>query len=866
MGGGLLIAVMAVIHVYVAHFAVGGGLFLVLTEMKGYRENSQPILGYTRKHSKFFLLLTMVFGGLTGVGIWFTISLLNPGATSTLIHTFVFGWATEWVCFVGEIVALFIYYYTFGKMRKIDHLLIGWLYFIFAWLSLVLINGIIGFMLTPGDWLETKSFWDGLFNPSFWPSVFFRTALAFVLAGVFGFVTSVFIKERDFRENMVRYCAKWLLAPFLFMLVFAYWYFNVLPPDPQAMILGSSPEIIPFLKTFVWVSAILFLGGLIMAIRMPGGVKRSLAFVLLFIGLMYMSSFEWIREAGRRPYIIYGHTYSNSVLKGTEQRINEQGILKTAKWVQNREITGENILEAGKEIFRLECMSCHSVHGPMNDIVPLTRKFSVFGMDSQLNGLGKINNYMPQFMGTKQERMALARYIVEVLHGKKETHFKVSKKDLPFEIPAFDEEKDEYVLLAWNNIGMHCISDSDPYWALLPYGNDLYAQLIRREELPEVVTEGVELAYAVEPGFEHPSKHVRFWDYAEPLLGKKFKKDIGLSGNGLKGAMKLEEDHGAFVANFIPVVPYPDDGSYNPYPMFTIEARDIETGKILARTKVVAPVSTEMGCRNCHGGKWRVAGVAGITDDTAIDVLAVHDKISKTNLLKLGGKGQPRLCKSCHPDDALKAKGNPELLNLSAAMHGWHANYLTDRGTEACFKCHPSSPDGATKFFRGHHAKNFDCTSCHGTLEDHALSLLKAEHTAGKKGAARLMKHLKPRSVETLEKMNPRIPWINQPDCQNCHVDYERPDPGNVTAFNRWTKDLKELYRFRHDDTGSLMCEACHNSPHANYPATNKYGRDRDNIQPLQYQKNRKTIGANNCKLCHTIDMDSEVHHENSLK
>jgi site-specific recombinase len=33
-GGGLLIAVMAVIHVYIAHFAVGGGLLLVLTELK----------------------------------------------------------------------------------------------------------------------------------------------------------------------------------------------------------------------------------------------------------------------------------------------------------------------------------------------------------------------------------------------------------------------------------------------------------------------------------------------------------------------------------------------------------------------------------------------------------------------------------------------------------------------------------------------------------------------------------------------------------------------------------------------------------------------------------------------------------------
>ena len=87
-GGGLLMVVIAVVHVYVAHFAVGGGLFLVLTEMKAYRESDGDILAYVKAHTRFFLLLTMVFGGITGVGIWFTISLLSPSATSTLVHTF----------------------------------------------------------------------------------------------------------------------------------------------------------------------------------------------------------------------------------------------------------------------------------------------------------------------------------------------------------------------------------------------------------------------------------------------------------------------------------------------------------------------------------------------------------------------------------------------------------------------------------------------------------------------------------------------------------------------------------------------------------------------------------------------------------
>ena len=42
----LLIAIVAIVHVYVAHFAIGGGLFLVLTEAKADRENDKGIRNF----------------------------------------------------------------------------------------------------------------------------------------------------------------------------------------------------------------------------------------------------------------------------------------------------------------------------------------------------------------------------------------------------------------------------------------------------------------------------------------------------------------------------------------------------------------------------------------------------------------------------------------------------------------------------------------------------------------------------------------------------------------------------------------------------------------------------------------------------
>lgn len=441
----------------------------------------------------------------------------------------------------------------------------------------------------------------------------------------------------------------------------------------------------------------------------------------------------------------------------------------------------------------------------------------------------------------------------------------VEARELPVAIPPFDKQTDAYVLLAWNNLGMHCISDSDPYWILLPPANDIYAQLVKRGDSPEIVTHGVEISYQVEDGFEYPQKQVRFWEFADQLLGADLPEGVGVGGLKVNGVMTLEENHRAFTATFVPVVPYPEEGGYNPYPIFTITARDKETGEVLATTRTVAPTSTEMGCKNCHGGGWRVAGLAGFSDDTSLDVLAMHDKNSGTDLVEKARNGEPMLCQSCHADPVLGTEGDPELLNFPAAIHGWHANYLTDReGMQACVACHPARPDGPTQCFRSHHSQFMDCTNCHGTMEDHALTLLKKEAEAGKKGAAALMANLSPRQVETLEEIKPRTPWVNLPDCLNCHEDFQMGM--TVDAFNTWTSGTDTLYRNRHDQMDAMMCQACHGSTHAVYPATlNKLGSQRDSIQPLQYQGNDRPIG-NDCTVCHTVQPEFEGHHPNSLR
>ncbi len=863
LGGGLLIAMMAVFHVYISHFAVGGGLFLVLTEEMGHRENNPAILEYVRKHAKFFLLLTMVAGSMTGVGIWFTIALLNPGATSVLIHNFVFGWAVEWVFFLIEIISLFIYVSTFDRLDRRTHLLMGWIYFGAAWMSLFIINGIIDFMLTPGRWLENHDFWSGFFNPTFWPAFFFRTFLALMLAGLFGFLTATWIKEPGLRLKMVRHCALYLLAPFFLLLAATWWYKAVLPAELQNLIFTEMPEMRPFISGFIRLSPVLVLGGLVMATRLPVMLKRPIAVIMLLTGFIYLGCFEFVREGGRRPYIIRDYMYSTAILKKDMARVRQNGLLKEAKWVRNREITTDNRLAAGREIFNILCLNCHSIGGPVNDISPIAANFIPSGLDGMIEGMDNTHPFMPPFAGNAEERAALAWFLTNGLHGSQDPTSATTPeiKVRQTIIPPFSSESDEFVLLAWSELGICSISDSFNYWMLRPPAAALHAQLIRRGETPEIVSEEVTITYRIEENFANQTDEVSLWRNVESLSGKTLQENPDPAGNGLSGNMRAEEGH--FRSELVPVLPYPEQGGYNPYPRFTIEAKDGE-GKLLAKTKVVMAVSTEMGCRNCHGGSWRVDGRTGFSRETAANILKTHDRLSGTNLLGRAGSGSPTHCQSCHADSGLKGKHG--LLNLSAALHGYHANFLREEEAESCAYCHPSSPFGATRCLRGIHLQiGLDCTSCHGFLEDHALGLLKAEQEKGKERAGVLMSYLQPRQVDSVDKIVVREPWRNEPDCLTCHVDFQAPETDS--AFNRWTASRTGLFRNRRDVSGQIFCAACHSSPHALYPAQNDYGENLDNIQPMQYQGNSLPIGSNmNCAVCHTMEMEDEMHHPNMLR
>lgn len=425
LGGGLLIAIIAILHVFVAHFAVGGGLFLVWTEARAYRANDEALLQYVRAHSHFFVLLVLVFGAVSGVGIWWTIALVSPWATSTLIHSFVWAWAIEWVFFFVEIAAAFIYYYGWDRLDRRTHLTVGWIYFAAAWLSLFVINGILTFMLTPGRWLMTYSLADGFFNPTMLPSLVIRTAVAVALAGVYALFT-VSISRRNarspafavvgadeaLREHLTRYAAKWLLLGVAALPFAGAWYVSRIPGTARILTVGGSPAVTIFAALSVALSLLIVLVAWFGVYRRPHLANVLVTSILLVFALGVTGVTEWVREAVRKPYVIYSYMYSNGIRQADRALIADRGTLRTAKWV-NHQAVERSRMEAAAELFRLECRSCHTIDG-YNAVRPLLKGWSPPFIDYQLQRLNELKGYMPPFVGTEDERRALAGWLAEV--------------------------------------------------------------------------------------------------------------------------------------------------------------------------------------------------------------------------------------------------------------------------------------------------------------------------------------------------------------------------------------------------------------------------------------------------------------------
>ena len=69
---GMVIGGLGIVHVFLAQFAIGGGMLLCYLEWLGQRRREPDARRFVDGMFRTLVLISFVAGALTGVGMWFT--------------------------------------------------------------------------------------------------------------------------------------------------------------------------------------------------------------------------------------------------------------------------------------------------------------------------------------------------------------------------------------------------------------------------------------------------------------------------------------------------------------------------------------------------------------------------------------------------------------------------------------------------------------------------------------------------------------------------------------------------------------------------------------------------------------------------
>ncbi|MCI4458667.1 MAG: cytochrome ubiquinol oxidase subunit I [Thermocrinis sp.] len=434
VGSGIVIALIASFHVMASHTSVGAAVLLAYLATKAYRENQPQIYDYIKKYLLGLLVFSYVSGSITGPGIWFSATVVNPRGISALIHNFVWVWATEWVWFVVEVTFVYILYYTLGKIDRKSWTRLTWIFAVASWATMDVIVGILSFMLSPGHekWFTTGSILDAFYNKNYFPHLLERTAFMFAIAGTVGLAIAALMKkdlpEKVYKE-IVRTLSYWGIGGVVFGLMFFVWYMATLPERSYVVL----DKVIPiYLKLPILIIIPIVLAHFVFAAVRPQAVRFWMAYPLYAL-IFFMGVYpeEKVREGIRKPYVAGEFVWVNQIIardvpaKGIQSQvpiIDQKGLLTLNPFVPEglKKINPQNEIMAGKTIAILECSGCHNVTGSVG-LRPFGQKFA--GMTDRnvvysfLTSYLRNNHppYMPKLTGTDEEVRALSAYIAYLI-------------------------------------------------------------------------------------------------------------------------------------------------------------------------------------------------------------------------------------------------------------------------------------------------------------------------------------------------------------------------------------------------------------------------------------------------------------------
>ncbi|MBI3564401.1 MAG: cytochrome c [Elusimicrobia bacterium] len=308
---GMILGLIATFHLMPVYLSTSAIWFAVWLEAKSVREKRPALMDFVKRYARLVLVFSYVFGALSGVGIWFSATVAAPRAISGLIHNYVWGWATEWVFFLIEIAAIYVYYYTIDKVDDETHLKVGGVFALASWTTMVIIVGILTFMLSPGRWPLTGGFFDGFFNETYWPQLVLRTTAMFAVGGAYAVTVAADGEDASARAEVTRAAALLGIAGAALGGLSFLWYRASLPEALQA---NMTALMTPGLRGgMIWPPVLMVLGFAALAAK-PAAVKRWMGIVLLLVAFDGVFAYGRVRELIRKQFLIPNYMYSNQII------------------------------------------------------------------------------------------------------------------------------------------------------------------------------------------------------------------------------------------------------------------------------------------------------------------------------------------------------------------------------------------------------------------------------------------------------------------------------------------------------------------------------------------------------------------------
>lgn len=413
---GMVIGGLGIFHVFLAQFAIGGGMLLCYFEWLAQSGKNPHARAFSDGFFKVLVLVSFVAGALTGVGMWFTSIQVSPQTIGLMIDTFHWLWAVEWLFFAMEICAGYTFYRFGARLPDKVRMRLLVVYSVASWASLFWINGILAWQLTPGTWLESGDIWAGFFNPSFFPSLFFRTIVAMTLAGLAACVVINTMTEltREERASLIQRAAHFL-APMVLMPVLGGWFLWVIPDDSRSWLMGGSIAMTMFLTMAAGTSAIIAGYAIVGLLRQKLYINGATATVLVVLAFAATGAGEFVREGARKPYTVRQVLYSNAIAPADMARLRARGsvtddiypLRDSARYVSDQ-------LRLGAKVYRFQCSACHTMAG-QNGVIHLAGSWTREQMRMNIAKLQHTKAFMPPFAGNAAEVEALVQLIVWTL-------------------------------------------------------------------------------------------------------------------------------------------------------------------------------------------------------------------------------------------------------------------------------------------------------------------------------------------------------------------------------------------------------------------------------------------------------------------